>query len=84
MPPEHADPPATGPGDPGLRALAGLLRAAGLDPSPEELADALWLAARTREAARAAAPDPGTGREPRPARTPAGAGRAPGRPAGTS
>ncbi|MCX5194431.1 SAV_2336 N-terminal domain-related protein [Streptomyces sp. NBC_00249] len=43
--------------DPGIRVLAGLLRAAGLDPSAEELADALWLAARTREAARGGTPD---------------------------
>ncbi|MEU8438706.1 hypothetical protein AB0F18_38665, partial [Streptomyces sp. NPDC029216] len=35
--------PADGPAGAGLRTLAGLLRAAGLDPSPEELADALWL-----------------------------------------
>ncbi|GLV99661.1 SAV_2336 N-terminal domain-related protein [Streptomyces lavendulae] len=44
-----ADP---GPVDPDIRALAGLLRAAGLDPSAGELADALWLAARTRSRAR--------------------------------
>ncbi|MGP3688433.1 SAV_2336 N-terminal domain-related protein [Streptomyces sp. IBSNAI002] len=36
-------PPA---GPPGIRELAVLLRGAGLDPSAEELADALWLAAR--------------------------------------
>ncbi|MEU3403530.1 SAV_2336 N-terminal domain-related protein [Streptomyces sp. NPDC006670] len=102
MPPEHADPPAAGPhdpgdpaepgagaaapgsvvpgdpGEPGVRVLAGLLRAVGLDPSPEELADALWLAARTREAARAAAPGP------EPARTPGRARPSSGRPAGTS
>ncbi|MFD3681695.1 SAV_2336 N-terminal domain-related protein, partial [Streptomyces sp. NPDC058613] len=34
--------------EPDIRVLAGLLRAAGLDPSAEELADALWLAGRTR------------------------------------
>lgn len=33
-------------GEPGIRELAVLLRGAGLDPSAEELADALWLAAR--------------------------------------
>ncbi|MFD3324121.1 SAV_2336 N-terminal domain-related protein [Streptomyces sp. NPDC058701] len=54
-----ADGPTAGPGagpaaaEPGIRVLAGLLRAAGLDPSAEELADALWLAGRTREAAGA-------------------------------
>ncbi|MEU9147611.1 SAV_2336 N-terminal domain-related protein [Streptomyces sp. NPDC048349] len=36
-------PPA---GPPGIRELAVLLRGAGLDPSAEELADALWLAGR--------------------------------------
>ncbi|MCX4528034.1 SAV_2336 N-terminal domain-related protein [Streptomyces sp. NBC_01551] len=46
-----------------MRELIALLRAAGLDPSAEELADALWLAGRT--AARAAASGS-------PARTPAG------------
>ncbi|MDX2389992.1 hypothetical protein NJL88_07905, partial [Streptomyces sp. DK15] len=40
------------PFDPEVRTLAVLLRAAGLDPSAEELADALWLAARTRRPAR--------------------------------
>ncbi|MEV7725950.1 SAV_2336 N-terminal domain-related protein [Streptomyces sp. NPDC087917] len=43
------------PADPAIRDLAGLLRAAGLDPSSEELADALWLAGHTRAAARTAA-----------------------------
>ncbi|MFE7096693.1 SAV_2336 N-terminal domain-related protein [Streptomyces erythrochromogenes] len=33
---------------PGVRDLAALLRAAGLDPSAEELADALWLAGHIR------------------------------------
>ncbi|MFF3019537.1 SAV_2336 N-terminal domain-related protein [Streptomyces sp. NPDC057939] len=50
------------PFDPEVRTLAVLLRAAGLDPSAEELADALWLAARTRRPARsgpdAEAPNP--------------------------
>lgn len=46
--------------EPDIRALAGLLRAAGLDPSAGELADALWLAGRTRTRARPvpAGPDP--------------------------
>ncbi|MDJ0379294.1 SAV_2336 N-terminal domain-related protein [Streptomyces sp. G-G2] len=39
---------------PAVRELAALLRAAGLDPSAGEIADALWLAGRTRAAARAA------------------------------
>ncbi|MFE3764521.1 SAV_2336 N-terminal domain-related protein [Streptomyces sp. NPDC059104] len=49
-----------GPVEPDIRALAGLLRAAGLDPSAGELADALWLAGRTRTRARPvpAGPDP--------------------------
>ncbi|MEU3314844.1 SAV_2336 N-terminal domain-related protein [Streptomyces sp. NPDC006662] len=74
--------PAAGPGpaDP-VRALAGVLRAAGLDPSPEELADALWLAAaRARQEARPAPPDAGPGPAPRRAR----AGAASGRPADRS
>ncbi|MEU8772861.1 SAV_2336 N-terminal domain-related protein [Streptomyces sp. NPDC048606] len=54
--------------DPVIRALAGLLRSVGLDPSAEELADALWLAGRTREAARAAAPDGPRDTPPRPDR----------------
>ncbi|MEV7614987.1 SAV_2336 N-terminal domain-related protein [Streptomyces sp. NPDC089799] len=40
--------PAPGPE---LRALVGVLRSGGLDPTAEELADALWLAARTGGAA---------------------------------
>ncbi|MCF3185203.1 hypothetical protein IPZ70_35505, partial [Streptomyces polychromogenes] len=98
MPREHTDPATAGlydaggdharPGPAargaGLRTLAGLLRAAGLDPSPEEIADALWLAARTREAARAATPDGGEGPEPEPARRkPARAQGSPGRAGGT-
>ncbi|MFB0628357.1 SAV_2336 N-terminal domain-related protein [Streptomyces sp. AB3(2024)] len=49
-----------GPVEPDIRALAGLLRAAGLDPSAGELSDALWLAGRTRTRARPvpAGPDP--------------------------
>ncbi|OEJ33703.1 SAV_2336 N-terminal domain-related protein [Streptomyces subrutilus] len=46
-------PPA---GVPGIRELAVLLRGAGLDPTAEELADALWLAARM---GRPAPPAPG-------------------------
>ncbi|MFJ9545024.1 SAV_2336 N-terminal domain-related protein [Streptomyces erythrochromogenes] len=41
-------PTAPPPGAPGVRELAALLRAAGLDPSAEELADALWLAGHIR------------------------------------
>ncbi|MFD9522885.1 SAV_2336 N-terminal domain-related protein [Streptomyces sp. NPDC059979] len=40
-------------GAPGVRELAALLRAAGLDPSAEELADALWLAGHIRGPGRA-------------------------------
>ncbi|MGW7189093.1 hypothetical protein, partial [Streptomyces sp. NPDC054838] len=49
-----------------IRDLAALLRGAGLDPSAEELADALWLAGRT--GGPAGAPDAGDGpaREPEP------------------
>ncbi|WP_052757695.1 SAV_2336 N-terminal domain-related protein [Streptomyces yangpuensis] len=43
--PSCAGPP---PAAPGVRELAALLRAAGLDPSAEELADALWLAGHIR------------------------------------
>ncbi|MFD9406671.1 SAV_2336 N-terminal domain-related protein [Streptomyces sp. NPDC059989] len=62
MPP-RAEPPG-GPSvrPPGIRELAALLRAAGLDPSAEELADALWLAGRIRRPGPA---EPGT-REPAP------------------
>ncbi|MFD3829095.1 SAV_2336 N-terminal domain-related protein [Streptomyces sp. NPDC058621] len=58
--------------EPGIRVLAGLLRAAGLDPSAEELADALWLAGRTRAAAGAppGGERPGTG--PAEGRAPSG------------
>ncbi|MFE1791151.1 SAV_2336 N-terminal domain-related protein [Streptomyces sp. NPDC059525] len=100
MPREHTDPATAGlydaggdharPGPAeargaGLRTLAGLLRAAGLDPSPEEIADALWLAARTLEAARAATPGAGEGPEPEPARRrPARAQGSPGRAGGPS
>ncbi|MFD7033554.1 SAV_2336 N-terminal domain-related protein [Streptomyces sp. NPDC059917] len=53
---------AAGPPPPGIRDLTALLRAAGLDPSVEELADALWLAGRTRAARGAGtAPASGTG-----------------------
>ncbi|MFE5721696.1 SAV_2336 N-terminal domain-related protein [Streptomyces erythrochromogenes] len=53
-PAEPAVPPCTPcaaappPPAPGVRELAALLRAAGLDPSSEELADALWLAGHIR------------------------------------
>ncbi|MFD5419662.1 SAV_2336 N-terminal domain-related protein [Streptomyces sp. NPDC127069] len=82
---DHARPGPTEARGAGLRTLAGLLRAAGLDPSPEEIADALWLAARTREAARAATPGAGEGPEPEPARRkPARAQGSPGRAGGPS
>ncbi|MFJ2591749.1 SAV_2336 N-terminal domain-related protein [Streptomyces erythrochromogenes] len=45
VPPCAAAPPHPAPG---VRELAALLRAAGLDPSAEELADALWLAGHIR------------------------------------
>ncbi|MFF5704725.1 SAV_2336 N-terminal domain-related protein [Streptomyces sp. NPDC012794] len=61
-----------------IRALAGLLRAAGLDPSSEELADALWLARRTGSAAGR------SGTSPEPASTaPGGPARPPGPPGTT-
>ncbi|MFD8412820.1 SAV_2336 N-terminal domain-related protein [Streptomyces sp. NPDC059650] len=63
-----AGPPAPAgrhaPAPPEIRDLAGLLRAAGLDPSAEELADALWLAGRIGPPAPAAAPA-GAARPPR-------------------
>ncbi|MEU9718440.1 SAV_2336 N-terminal domain-related protein [Streptomyces sp. NPDC047976] len=60
MPQEPAHPDGAAAAD--IRALAGLLRAAGLDPSAEELADALWLAARAGStAARPAGTAPGPG-----------------------
>ncbi|MFJ7153448.1 SAV_2336 N-terminal domain-related protein [Streptomyces sp. NPDC101118] len=46
---------------PELRRLARLLRAAGLDPSAEELADALWLAARRTGRPAGDAPPAGEG-----------------------
>ncbi|MEV7580876.1 SAV_2336 N-terminal domain-related protein [Streptomyces erythrochromogenes] len=50
VPPCAAAPPpaAPSPTASGVRELAALLRAAGLDPSVEELADALWLAGHIR------------------------------------
>lgn len=58
-----AGPAAAGPSaaEPDIRFLAGLLRSAGLDPSAEELADALWLAGRAR---RPAAGVPSAGERP--------------------
>ncbi|MEV4196568.1 hypothetical protein AB0J65_35060, partial [Streptomyces toxytricini] len=44
------------PAPPAIRDLARLLRAAGLDPSAEELADALWLAGRIGPPATPAGP----------------------------
>ncbi|MGW6787195.1 SAV_2336 N-terminal domain-related protein [Streptomyces sp. NPDC054987] len=46
--PAVGEPAATAPAAPGVRELAALLRTAGLDPSAEELADALWLAGHIR------------------------------------
>ncbi|MFD3547859.1 SAV_2336 N-terminal domain-related protein [Streptomyces sp. NPDC058655] len=72
-----AGPPAASAAEPDIRALAALLRSAGLDPSTEELADALWLAGRTTGVAGPGRPgDPGGARPAgtRPAR------QAPGRP----
>ncbi|MFD9260624.1 hypothetical protein, partial [Streptomyces sp. NPDC059538] len=53
-------------GAPGVRELAALLRAVGLDPSAEEIADALWLAGHIRGPVRAAPGDrePGGGGGP--------------------
>ncbi|MBT2479196.1 SAV_2336 N-terminal domain-related protein [Streptomyces sp. ISL-94] len=62
MPPRAAPPGGPSARPPGIRELAALLRAAGLDPSAEELADALWLAGRIRRPGPA---EPGT-REPPP------------------
>lgn len=61
MPQEPAHPDGSAAAD--IRTLAGLLRAAGLDPSAEEIADALWLAARAGSAAArtaGTAPEPGS------------------------
>ncbi|MHC6626298.1 SAV_2336 N-terminal domain-related protein [Streptomyces globosus] len=53
------------PAPPALRDLARLLRAAGLDPSAEEMADALWLAGRIGPpAATAGPPAPPAARRP--------------------
>ncbi|MEW2414005.1 SAV_2336 N-terminal domain-related protein [Streptomyces sp. NPDC046866] len=57
-PPSGSVPPPGAPAPPplpGFRELARLLRAAGLDPSAEELADALWLAGRIGPPAQAPA-----------------------------
>ncbi|MFF3673418.1 SAV_2336 N-terminal domain-related protein [Streptomyces sp. NPDC002120] len=69
VPPPPVPPPAVPPAAPeprqGVRELAALLRAAGLDPSAEELADALWLAGHIRGARPAApgGPDPDPGED---------------------
>ncbi|MFI1061214.1 SAV_2336 N-terminal domain-related protein [Streptomyces spororaveus] len=63
-------------GAPGVRELAVLLRAAGLDPSAGELADALWLAGHIGGPGQALPGGPGPGE----ART--GAGDPAGEPAG--
>ncbi|MFF3624605.1 SAV_2336 N-terminal domain-related protein [Streptomyces sp. NPDC002467] len=52
------------PAAPGIRELAALLGAAGLDPSPEEIADALWLAARIRRPGEPTEATPGRVRAP--------------------
>ncbi|MFI6146020.1 SAV_2336 N-terminal domain-related protein [Streptomyces sp. NPDC051109] len=76
--PGHALPAPSGPaGGPApvpaaLRDLAGLLRAAGLDPTAEELADALWLAGRIGPTG-SAAPDRDRTAPPRRPRTAGGA-----------
>ncbi|WP_051700487.1 SAV_2336 N-terminal domain-related protein [Streptomyces sp. NRRL F-4474] len=69
-PAEPAVPPCTAappPAAPGIRELAALLRAAGLDPSAEELADALWLAGHIRGPGPARPPDHGPDPETDPA-----------------
>ncbi|MFF4444780.1 SAV_2336 N-terminal domain-related protein [Streptomyces sp. NPDC001502] len=48
-------------GAPGVRELAALLRAAGLDPSAGEIADALWLAGHIGGPAQGAPGGPGPG-----------------------
>ncbi|MFD8884082.1 SAV_2336 N-terminal domain-related protein [Streptomyces erythrochromogenes] len=75
-PAEPAEPPcavepscaaaAAPPAEPGVRELAALLRAAGLDPSAEELADALWLAGHIRGPGPALPAAPGAGPEAEP------------------
>ncbi|MET9322520.1 SAV_2336 N-terminal domain-related protein [Streptomyces sp. NPDC003038] len=52
--------PPSGP----IRELAALLRAAGLDPTAEELADALWLAGRISPPGRTGPATPAPAREP--------------------
>ncbi|MFJ6794425.1 SAV_2336 N-terminal domain-related protein [Streptomyces sp. NPDC091268] len=68
------------PAAPGIRELAALLGAAGLDPSAEEVADALWLAGHMRPppGARPAGDPPG--REPAEEPPPAAPPREPVRP----
>ncbi|MFG2989975.1 SAV_2336 N-terminal domain-related protein [Streptomyces sp. NPDC048257] len=63
-------------GAPGVRELAALLRAAGLDPSAEEIADALWLAGHIHRPGRAAPGAHGPGGGP-----PTAAGEPAGEPA---
>ncbi|MGW8782499.1 SAV_2336 N-terminal domain-related protein, partial [Streptomyces sp. NPDC055796] len=66
--------PAPAPVPAALRDLAGLLRAAGLDPTAEELADALWLAGRIGRPGPAA---PGRDRPAPPRRARTAGGTAP-------
>ncbi|MGW0364072.1 SAV_2336 N-terminal domain-related protein [Streptomyces sp. NPDC002990] len=54
--------PPSGP----IRELAALLRAAGLDPTAEELADALWLAGQISEPGRTGPGGQAPAREPEP------------------
>ncbi|QES56611.1 hypothetical protein DEJ51_22525 [Streptomyces venezuelae] len=63
-------------GTPGVRELAALLRAAGLDPSAGEIADALWLAGHIGPPGQAARGGPA------PARPETGPGEPGGEPAG--
>ncbi|MEV7557297.1 SAV_2336 N-terminal domain-related protein, partial [Streptomyces sp. NPDC089795] len=67
-------------GAPGVRELAALLRAAGLDPSAGELADALWLAGHIGGPRRPAPGGPGPGAPPTAAEEPSGEPAEPARP----
>ncbi|MFB6614511.1 SAV_2336 N-terminal domain-related protein [Streptomyces sp. NPDC056367] len=62
--PAAPSPAAPAPVAPAIRELAALLSAAGLDPSPEEIADALWLAGRLRRPGRRTGTPPGRVRVP--------------------